>query len=117
MYKLIKSYHIELPQDVADEFIQYLKRHHIKYIAEDRSDASLITLDEDALECGIETAESLVGMLNDGIKSCPFCGGISEAVYDFINDKGYVVACNECGTSTTYFKNREDAIDAWNNRV
>ena len=47
------------------------------------------------------------------LKKCPFCGGeaILEGTYMFD------VICTKCGVRTSWYKTKEEAIEAWNRRV
>lgn len=49
------------------------------------------------------------------LKPCPFCGG--EADYRTMGNCVYIV-CTKCGcnTQTFHYKERQEAIKAWNNR-
>jgi len=55
------------------------------------------------------------------LKKCPFCGGEAE----FCNYKYHIgkrivpeywVGCSGCGVITFYYKTKQQAITAWNNR-
>lgn len=62
-------------------------------------------------------------MVAENLKPCPFCGNKKPKVdaSHFGLNTQYVVACSVygggCGASTTLFKNKEDAIKAWNRRI
>ena len=52
------------------------------------------------------------------IKSCPFCGGRAEVYEDeYDNTTLYMVACADCGITTSGYDYEEDAIKDWNRRV
>lgn len=48
---------------------------------------------------------------------CPFCGSEIEVI---VNEDLYKIECNNseciCSSSTRYFSNKDDAIEAWNKR-
>lgn len=49
------------------------------------------------------------------LKRCPFCGG-TEIIVD--NDQGlYFVYCEQCVCQTTLYRDKENAIEAWNRRT
>ena len=65
----------------------------------------------------------MIRELNNGeiliLDSCPFCG--SDRIEGFTypkNDRMFkeYVSCEQCGASTTTYKTRQEAIDAWNRR-
>lgn len=51
------------------------------------------------------------------LKLCPFCKGDGELVRDNLHMmRGYIVKCRSCGAETMYYKTKNNAVDAWNNR-
>ena len=54
------------------------------------------------------------------LRPCPFCGGEAElsdtAVQTKLGKKLWSVECTECGVILDR-ESREDAFEAWNNRV
>ena len=62
------------------------------------------------------------GIMEKGLKNCPFCGAEEVHVIDRIDVSDgigifYHVRCKNCGVSTDEFKSQFDAIVAWNRRV
>lgn len=51
------------------------------------------------------------------LKPCPFCGGKADILGENKYLPGTIVHCTECQVETPMYKNREDAIKAWNRRV
>lgn len=52
------------------------------------------------------------------MKSCPFCGGLSNL--HEINPNGiklYYIECSECGANTGCSRHKEDVIDWWSERT
>ena len=55
-----------------------------------------------------------------GLKKCPFCGGEVHIVPEQIDARtvSYQFICEECCCNTYFdYADREEAIEAWNNRV
>ena len=60
-------------------------------------------------------------MLNNELKSCPFCGSSafpSEFVYDLKPEHitMHFIECNGCHATTYEYDTEEEAIEAWNRR-
>lgn len=57
---------------------------------------------------------------NAELKPCPFCGSenvrVAENRMDYLFI-GYSVHCNRCGAETSYTKDKDKAIEAWNKRT
>lgn len=53
-------------------------------------------------------------MNEDGLLDCPFCCG--RAYWEKVNDKEFMVACEQCGCSTDNWMKLESAINKWNTR-
>ncbi len=58
-------------------------------------------------------------MIDDELKSCPFCG--SKDVEVDKREEGYGILCHNCGVWATsgwwWLNNSKDAIELWNKRV
>ena len=50
----------------------------------------------------------------DALKECPFCGG--TASIEEVNDKDYMVYCEDCGAERRGYETAFEAIRHWNNR-
>ena len=60
--------------------------------------------------------------MDDGLKSCPFCGSKEIRIIDRIDcsnglNNYYHTKCKNCGVMTEEYKSRFDAIVAWNKRA
>lgn len=57
---------------------------------------------------------------NVELKPCPFCGSknvrVAENRMDYLFI-GYSVHCDGCGVETSYTKDKDKAIEAWNRRA
>lgn len=58
--------------------------------------------------------------MNERIKSCPFCGCWGEIEHEsneVISGEDWVhVVCQECGASSGWYLDEQQAITAWNRR-
>lgn len=62
--------------------------------------------------------------MDDELKACPFCGGVTELEVDWelTYDRGYDIVgyyavCRDCENRTQTYKDEDGAITAWNRRV
>lgn len=61
----------------------------------------------------------------DGLKECPFCGGVATVFYSIYRYEDtletaqieYRAHCCDCGARTSDFLDEQNAINAWNKRV
>lgn len=54
------------------------------------------------------------------IEKCPFCGAsavVKKVVAQNGSEYGRKVSCIRCGAGTRLFKDTEDCIESWNQRV
>ena len=58
--------------------------------------------------------------MKGSIKSCPFCGGCGEIEHEqneAIGGEDWLhVVCQECGASSGWYLDEQQAISAWNMR-
>ncbi len=57
--------------------------------------------------------------MSNKLKPCPFCGSNNIYLYKAcgVCDDDAWLECLECGVKTKAFRDTDEAIDAWNNRV
>lgn len=70
---------------------------------------------KDKLEAAKYTREGCIRQSNaDGLKRCPFCGGIGKVVK---LTNAYVVICDSCSSSSKCEITFEKAVENWNRRA
>ncbi len=59
------------------------------------------------------------GFMNENLLNCPFCGGEASFDYGETLSESWMdfVTCSQCGTRTKNFKNKSEAVEAWNKRL
>lgn len=51
------------------------------------------------------------------LKRCPFCNGKAHITGLNFGETVYLVICEQCKARTTCRKAKEEAVNAWNNRI
>lgn len=65
----------------------------------------------DTMDMKIATMKNHI--LDDMLRPCPFCGGVAHMRYIYVHQ----VICENCGVSTSFYQDENDAVNAWNGRV